>query len=78
MYTLEAGHIIDRYTLGEIRQAGVVIGVPDLAVRVIEGQQLFCYAACRFLTRNTEDCAKCPERTECHRTLAREVVLHGS
>ena len=63
------GHVVDRYTLGEIRQAGEAIGVLDLAVRVIEGQQRFRYAACRFLTRNTEDCAKCPERPECHRTL---------
>jgi len=63
---VDAGHAVDRYTLGEIRRAGNAIGVPDLVARVIEGQKRFCYAACRFLTRDTEDCAKCPERAECH------------
>lgn len=67
---LHATPVLDRYTFGQIQQAGDDLGEPGLLAGVIEGQKRFCYAACRFLTREPEDCMKCPERTECHRAFA--------
>lgn len=69
---------IERYTLGQIREAGRALGDGTLLRRVVAGEKLASYAACRFLTVQTEDCMQCPERAECHRALPGEVVLHGS
>jgi hypothetical protein len=70
MPILTAAPVLDRFTFGQIQEAADAIGEPGLLAGVIKGDKCFRYAACRFLTRETQDCVECPERTECHRAFA--------
>lgn len=60
---------IDRYTLGEVREAATALADDALLFRVIGGSELAGYKVCRFLSSESEDCVKCPERTQCHSSL---------
>ena len=68
---------VERFTLGEIRAAGRAMGKPDLMFRVLKGGDDAGYTVCRFLSREAQDCVKCPERAKCHRALAVQVIVDG-
>ena len=63
--------LVERSTIGDIHRAITAAGSdPDLFLRLLEGRKCALYEVCSLLVPNAQDCEQCPERAECHRTLA--------